>query len=79
MRIEIFGTGCRKCQRLEKHVEEAVDELSIKADIEKVEDISEIAERGVMKTPSLAIDGEVKISGRVPSKNTIKELLKENQ
>lgn len=76
MRVEILGTGCAKCRLLEKRVEEVVREME-REDIEivKVEDVAEIMERGIMMTPGLAIDGEIKIAGRVPSKEEIKELL----
>ncbi len=74
MDVEIFGIGCRKCVRLEKLVKEALKELSIDANIDKVEDISEIAERGILSTPALAVDGEVKVSGKVPSKDALKKL-----
>jgi len=77
MKVEIFGTGCAKCKLLEKRVEEVVKEMD-RDDIEiiKVDDIGEIMKRGVMMTPALAIDTEVKITGRTPSKEEIKELLK---
>ncbi|MBN1539566.1 MAG: TM0996/MTH895 family glutaredoxin-like protein [Candidatus Thermoplasmatota archaeon] len=75
MKIEIFGTGCAKCKRLEKHVEKAVKELKVKADIRKVEDITEIMNRGVMMTPALAIDGKIVLSGKTSDIDEIKELL----
>ena len=76
MKIEIFGTGCRKCKRLEKNVETAVKELGIEAKIEKVQDINDIASRGVMMTPALAVDGEIKASGKLLNPEDIKKLLK---
>lgn len=75
MKIEIFGTGCRKCKRLEKNVKTAVKELGIVADIEKVQDINEIASRGVMMTPAIAVNGEVKASGKLLDPEDIKKLL----
>lgn len=77
MEIEIFGPGCRKCKRLEKNVKELVEELSIDAKIIKIDDIAEMAERGVMSTPSLAVDGELKIKGKSPSKFEIKKIFEE--
>ena len=77
MKVEIFGTGCAKCKRLNKNVEKAVKELGLDAEVSKVEDINEIASRGVMMTPGLAVDGEIKALGRVPSVNEIKEILGE--
>ncbi|MDD1658235.1 MAG: thioredoxin family protein [Methanomicrobiales archaeon] len=76
MKIEVLGTGCMKCKRLLKNVETAVKELGIEAEIKKVDDITEIMDRGVMFTPALAIDGEMKISGRVADVEELKEILK---
>ncbi|MFO7791883.1 MAG: thioredoxin family protein [Candidatus Saliniplasma sp.] len=77
MEIEIFGPGCRKCKRLEKNVKEVVKELSINADIKKVDDIAEMSEKGVMTTPAMAIDGDLKIEGKVPGKGAIKKIFEE--
>ncbi len=76
MKIEIFGTGCRKCKRLEKNVETAVKEMGIEAKIEKVQDINDIASRGVMMTPALAVDGDIIASGKLLNPEEIKKLLK---
>ncbi len=76
MKIEVLGTGCMKCKRLFKNVEIAVKELGINAEIVKVDDISEIINRGVMLTPALAVDGEMKVSGRVADVKELKEILK---
>jgi small redox-active disulfide protein 2 len=75
IKIEVFGTGCAKCNRLEKNVHKAVKESGIKAKIVKVSDISEIMDRGVIMTPALVINGEAKSTGRVPSVDEIKKLL----
>jgi small redox-active disulfide protein 2 len=75
MKIEVLGTGCPKCKATEKNVRKAVEELGIKADIVKVEDLQQIIDRGVMMTPAVFVDGEVKIVGHVPSKDEIKKLL----
>ncbi len=75
-KIEILGTGCMKCKRLLKNVEIAVKEIGIDAEITKVDDITEIMDRGVMLTPALAINGEIKISGRVADVKELKEILK---
>jgi small redox-active disulfide protein 2 len=75
-KIEILGTGCMNCKRLLKNVEIAVEELGIDAEITTVDDIMEILDRGVMLTPSLAIDGEIKLSGRVADVKEIEVLLK---
>jgi len=76
MKIEVLGTGCMKCKRLLKNVEVAVQELGIAAEIKKVDDITEIINRGVMLTPALAVDGEMKVSGRVADVKELKEILK---
>jgi small redox-active disulfide protein 2 len=75
MKIEILGTGCMKCKRLAKNVEKAVAELGVDATIEKVEDITAIMDRGVMLTPALILDGELKVSGRVADVAEIKRIL----
>jgi small redox-active disulfide protein 2 len=75
IKIEVFGTGCVKCNRLEKNVHQAVKESGIKAEVVKVSDISEIMSRGVIMTPALVINGEAKATGRVPSVDEIKKLL----
>jgi small redox-active disulfide protein 2 len=76
VKIEVLGTGCMKCRRLMKNVETAVKELGIDAEIRKVDDITEIMDRGVMLTPALAVDGELKVSGRVADVKEIREILK---
>ncbi len=75
MKIEILGTGCPKCKKTEKNVKQVIDELGIQAEIVKVEDLQDIVNRGVMMTPAVTVDGEVKIAGHVPSPNEIKKLL----
>jgi small redox-active disulfide protein 2 len=74
-KIEVIGTGCMKCKRLLKNVETAVKELGIDAEIRKVDDITEIMDRGVMLTPALAVDGELKVSGRVADVAELKKIL----
>lgn len=73
--IEVVGTGCAKCRRLLKNAEKAVNELGIDAEIVKIDDITEIVERGVFLTPGLIVDGELKVSGRVADVKEIKEIL----
>jgi len=72
VKIEIFGTGCPKCRATIRNVEQAVKELGIQAEVIKVDDLAEIAARGMMITPALAVDGQVKCSGRVPSVEEVK-------
>lgn len=75
MLIKILGTGCSKCNKLEDNAREALRELGIDGEIEKVTDFKEIMEYGVMQTPALVIDGEVKGSGRLLGVEEIKEVL----
>ena len=65
--IQILGTGCAKCDKLKQNAEEAITQSGAEATVEKVTDINEITSFGVMMTPALAIDGEVKLVGKVPS------------
>ena len=74
-KIEVLGTGCPKCRALEQTVREAVEELGMEAEITKVSAIEDIVARGVMMTPALAIDGEIRSSGRVLSPHDVRELL----
>jgi len=76
MIIKILGTGCSKCNNLEKNVREAIDELGIEATVEKVVDLPKIMKYGVMSTPALVIDEKVKTVGRVLDTKEIKELIK---
>lgn len=66
MKIKVLGTGCQKCKKLYSEAEKAIAASGVKADLEKVEKIEEIIKYGVMATPGLVIDSEVKVSGRVP-------------
>lgn len=73
MKIEILGSGCPKCRSLTALVERVVKETGAAAEIVKVEDIAEIVKRGVLSTPVLVIDGEVKLVGRTASADEIKK------
>ena len=75
MKIQILGTGCPKCNQLYQNAQQAVAELAIDAELEKVTDLNDIMAFGVMVTPALAIDGQVKISGKVPTAEAIKEMV----
>jgi small redox-active disulfide protein 2 len=77
MKIQVLGTGCAKCHKLEANVRAAVAELGSDAQVEKVEDLAAITSYGVMMTPALAIDGDVKIMGKVPGVEEIKGLIGE--
>lgn len=76
MEIKILGSGCSSCNDLLKRTEKAVEELGLEANFEKVTDMVQIMSFGVMKTPALVVNGKVKASGRVPSVEDIKDLLK---
>jgi small redox-active disulfide protein 2 len=73
--IKVLGTGCAKCKNLEKYVREALEDLGVEATIEKVTDIEKIVEYGVLLTPALVIDEVVKVSGRLPHKTEVKEII----
>ena len=75
MKIAILGTGCAKCRQMAEVVRKAVEQSGREAAISKVEDIREIMKWKVMATPALAIDDEVKISGRVPTVEEVTSLL----
>jgi small redox-active disulfide protein 2 len=73
MKIEILGTGCAKCNKLEELAREAVAESGSDAEIVKVKDLNAIMGYGVMITPALVVNGEVKSAGKVPTKEEIKK------
>ena len=75
MEIKVLGMGCPKCRALEKAVINSLADLDIAADVNKVEDINEILEYSIIRTPALVINGNVVLSGRVPSGKELKELL----
>ncbi len=74
-KIQILGTGCPKCHKLTANTEQAAKELGLDYEIEKVEAIQEIMSFGVMGTPALAVDGDVKSAGKVLEVEAIKPLL----
>ena len=73
-KLQILGPGCPKCKKLAEITEAAAKDLGIKYEIEKVTDIGEIMKFGVMMTPALAVDGRVKVVGKVPSPDEIKKM-----
>lgn len=75
MKLEILGTGCAKCNKLEEMTREAVRELGLDAEVVKVKDIKAIMAYGVMVTPALVVDGEVKVAGKIPSRDEMKKLI----
>jgi len=74
-KIYVLGTGCPKCAKLAANVDEAAKELALDYELVKVTDINEIMKFGVMMTPALAVDGEVKVVGKVPDPEAIKGML----
>ena len=75
IKIEIMGTGCKKCQQLEANAREAVANLNFSADVSHITDPIEIAKKGVMSTPAMAINGRVVSKGQVISTEQIQPLL----
>lgn len=74
-KIQILGTGCAKCQQLTENAAAAAQELGVPYELEKVTNLQEIIKFGVMRTPALVVDGVVKVAGKVPSPDEIKQLL----
>lgn len=73
--LQILGTGCPKCKKLAEVTEEAAKALGLQYELVKITDIKEIMRFGVMMTPALAVDGQVKVYGRIPSLEEVKNLL----
>ena len=73
--IKVLGPGCAKCTELAEQVQNTAKQLGIEYTFEKVQDINRIMEYGVMFTPALIVNGEIKISGKVPSVDELKEML----
>jgi small redox-active disulfide protein 2 len=79
MEIKILGTGCPRCNEVEKRTRDVLAKLNMAADVQKVKNINEIAAYGVFSTPGLVINGKVKSSGRIPSLEEIKTWLQEEK
>lgn len=73
--LQILGTGCTKCNQLTEATQKAADEAGIEYQIEKITDFNRFADFGVMFTPALAVDGEVKVAGKVPTIEELKKLI----
>lgn len=74
-KLQILGTGCPKCKKLAEMTEQAAQELGLDYEIVKVSEVAEIMKFGVMMTPGLAVDGEVKVAGKVPNIEDIKKMI----
>jgi small redox-active disulfide protein 2 len=77
MQIHVIGTGCTKCKTLARFTEQAIRELGVAAEVSKVTDLKQIMALGVMMTPALAVNGTIKVSGKVPSIPEIKAILQQ--
>jgi small redox-active disulfide protein 2 len=75
MKIQILGSGCARCRALTAVVEQAAHDLGLEYEMEKITDVTRFADFGVMFTPALAVDGAVKVSGKVPSLDEARKLL----
>jgi len=73
MKIEVLGTGCSKCKKTKETIEKVLKQNGVEAEVVKVEDIEKIMSYGVMVTPAVVIDGEVKLAGKVPDEKEIKK------
>ena len=76
MKIIVYGTGCNKCKAVEKAVKNAVDKLGANAEIVKIEELDKIMEAGILSTPALSIDNEIKVTGRIPTSSEIERWIK---
>lgn len=76
MKIQVLGTGCAKCNKLYEQAEQAAKDMGLDFEMVKVSDFADIMNFGVMVTPALAVDGDVKVAGKVPSIDEIKGMLK---
>ena len=74
-KIQILGTGCPKCKKLLEVTQQTAKSLGLEAEISKVEDINEILKFGIMMTPALAVDGVVKVVGRIPRPDELKTMI----
>jgi small redox-active disulfide protein 2 len=79
MKIEVLGTGCKKCDLLEATTRAVADRLGLQYELTHVKDLGKIAAYGVLMTPALVVDGKVKVSGKLPSEAEITRLLKSAQ
>jgi small redox-active disulfide protein 2 len=74
-KLTVLGPGCARCKKLTELTENAAKSLGIDYELEKITDITKIAEHGVMSTPVLIVDGEIKVAGNVPSEEQLKKIL----
>jgi small redox-active disulfide protein 2 len=74
-KVQILGTGCPKCKKLYEAAQQVIKDNKIDAEVTKIEDINEIMKFGVMMTPALAVDGQVKVVGRIPKPEELKTFI----
>lgn len=79
MRLEVLGSGCKRCQLLAENTKAAVAELGIDAEVVKVTDMAIIAGYGVMSTPALVVDGQVRLAGHIATPSQILEIIEGGQ
>ena len=75
MKVQVLGSGCPKCKALAERVESVISEMGLDCEVVKITDINEIMSFGVMMTPGLAVDGDVKSAGKLPSEEEIRDFL----
>jgi small redox-active disulfide protein 2 len=75
MKLTIYGSGCAKCNLLTQHAETAAREIGASYELEKITDMNQIIDAGIMRTPALAVDDRIVVEGKVPSANELKQLL----
>jgi small redox-active disulfide protein 2 len=75
--VKVLGPGCAKCEELMAQTRKAIAELDVECSVEKVTDIQQIISYGVMMTPALVVDGQVKVTGKVPSLDDIKTMIRQ--
>ncbi|MFW5680192.1 MAG: thioredoxin family protein [Pseudomonadota bacterium] len=73
--LQVYGTGCAKCNRLEANTKEAAETLGLDFQLEKITDRNAITDAGILVTPALVVDGEIKVAGKAPSADDLKALL----
>lgn len=74
MKLQIYGSGCAKCQQLTANAETAARRLGLEYEVEKITDVNAIIDAGVMRTPALAVDGNIVVEGKVPGSNELEQL-----
>ncbi len=79
MNIKVLGPGCMNCKTLEKRTTEAIKDLNIQAEVEKVTGMQQITSYGIMLTPGLIVDGKIEVQGKVPTVEQIRDILKKHQ